>query len=109
MNRKNKHDSSISMNLIGKKRSLESETNDKSEKDQIKKKSLPNYDSISALYKNIFGFDWGDSIFREGQQILENITPDAIIFLYNTLYFKQDLYNLNFVNKSFILNNFFSC
>ena len=107
MNRKNKHDSSINMNLIGKKRSIESETNDKSEKVQNKKNLTPNYDSISALYKNIFGFDWDDSIFKEGQQILENISPDAIIFLYNTLYFKQDLYNLNLGNKSFLLNSFF--
>ena len=49
MSRKNKHDFSNNINLIGKKRSLESETNDKSESDLIKKNSSPNYESISAL------------------------------------------------------------
>ena len=107
MNRKNKHDSSNNVNLIGKKRSLESESNGKSENGLIKKNSLPTYDSISGLYKNIFGFNWTDSIFKEGQQIIENLTPDAIIFLYNTLYFKQDLYNINLLNKGFLLNSFF--
>ena len=108
MSRKNKHDdSSNNINLIGKKRFLESEINEKYENEQIKKNSEPNYDSISGLYKNIFGFDWTDSIFKQGQQIIDNITPEAIIFLYNSLYFKQDLYNLNLVNKSFLLNSFF--
>ena len=107
MNRKNKHDSSHNINLIGKKRSLESDTNEKCENGLIKKNCELNYDSISGLYKNIFGFDWTDSIFKQGQQIIDNITPDAIIFLYNALYFKQDLYNINLVNKSFILNSFF--
>jgi hypothetical protein len=108
MSRKNKHDdSSNNFNLIGKKRFLESEINEKYENEQIKKNSEPNYDSISGLYKNIFGFDWTDSIFKQGQQIIDNITPEAIIFLYNSLYFKQDLYNINLVNKSFLLNSFF--
>ena len=107
MSRKNKHDFSNNINLIGKKRSLESETNDKSESDLIKKNSSPNYESISALYKNIFGLDWSDSIFNQGQQILDKLTPDAIIFPYNTLYFKQDLYNISLFNKAFILNAFF--
>ena len=107
MSRKNKHDFSNNINLIGKKRSLESETIDKSESDLIKKNSSPNYESISALYKNIFGLDWSDSIFNQGQQILDKLTPDAIIFLYNTLYFKQDLYNISLFNKAFILNAFF--
>ena len=107
MSRKNKHDFSNNINLIGKKRSLESETNDKSESDLIKKNSSPNYESISALYKNIFGLDWSDSIVNQGQQILDKLTPDAIIFLYNTLYFKQDLYNISLFNKAFILNAFF--
>jgi hypothetical protein len=107
MSRKNKHDFSNNINLIGKKRSLESETNDKSESDLIKKNSSTNYESISALYKNIFGLDWSDSIFNQGQQILDKLTPDAIIFLYNTLYFKQDLYNISLFNKAFILNAFF--
>ena len=107
MSRKNKHDFSNNINLIGKKRSLESETNDKSESDLIKKNSSPNYESISALYKNIFGLDWSDSIFNQGQQILDKLTPDAIIFLYNTLYFKQDLYNISLFNKAFLLNAFF--
>ena len=107
MSRKNKHDFSNNINLIGKKRSLESETNDKSESELIKKNSSPNYESISALYKNIFGLDWSDSIFNQGQQILDKLTPDAIIFLYNTLYFKQDLYNISLFNKAFLLNAFF--
>jgi hypothetical protein len=108
MSRKNKHDdSSNNFNLIGKKRFLESEINEKYENEQIKKNSEPNYDTISGLYKNIFGFDWTDSIFKQGQQIIDNITPEAIIFLYNSLYFKQDLYNINIVNKSFLLNSFF--
>lgn len=107
MSRKNKHDFSNNINLIGKKRSLESETIDKSESDLIKKNSSPNYESISALYKNIFGLDWSDSIFNQGQQILDKLTPDAIIFLYNTLYFKQDLYNISLFNKAFLLNAFF--
>ena len=107
MNRKNKHDSSNNINLIGKKRALESETNEKSENGLIKKNSEPNYDSISDLYKNIFGVDWTDSIFNQGKPILDNITPEAIIFLYNVLYFKQDLYNINLVNKSLLLNSFF--
>jgi hypothetical protein len=107
MNRKNKHDSSNNINLIGKKRSLESEPNEKSENGLIKKNLEPNYDSISALYKNIFCVDWTDSIFNQGKPILDNLTPDSIIFLYNVLYFKQDLYNINLVNKSLLLNSFF--
>ena len=107
MNRKNKHDSSNNFILIGKKRSNESETIEKIENTIIKKNSTSTYDSISGLYKNFFGFDWTDSIFKQGQQVIEHITPDAIIFLYNTLYFKQDLYNINLVNKSFLLNCFF--
>ena len=107
MNRKNKHDSSNNINLIGKKRSLESEPNEKSENGLIKKNLEPNYDSISGLYKNIFGVDWTDSIFNQGKPILDNLTPDSIIFLYNVLYFKQDLYNINLVNKSLLLNSFF--
>ena len=107
MNRKNKHDTSNNSILIGKKRSNESETIEKIENSIIKKNSIPTYDSISGLYKNFFGLDWTDSIFKQGQQVIEHITPDAIIFLYNTLYFKQDLYNINLVNKSFLLNCFF--
>ena len=107
MNSKNKHDSSNNFSLIGKKRSQESEANEKIENGLIKKNSFPKYDSISGLYKNIFGFDWTDSIFKNGQNIIDNISPEAIIFLYNTLYFKQDLYNINLLNKSFLLNCFF--
>ena len=107
MNRKNKHDSSNNINLIGKKRSLESETNEKSENGLIKKNLEPNYDSISGLYKNIFGVDWTDSLFNQGKPILDNLTPESTIFLYNVLYFKQDLYNINLVNKSLFLNSFF--
>ena len=107
MNRKNKHDSSNNFILMGKKRSNESETNEKTENALIKKNSIPSYESISGLYKNIFGFDWTDSIFKQGQQIIDHITPEAIIFLYNTLYFKKDLYNINLVNKNFLLNCFF--
>ena len=87
MSRKNKHDSSNLINLIGKKRSLDTETNEKCDNDLIKKNSSANYDFISGLYKNIFGIDWSDSIFSQGQQIIDKLTPDAIIFLYNTLYF----------------------
>ena len=107
MNRKNKHDSLNNINLIGKKRSFEPETNEKNENGHIKKNCAPDYDSISGLYKNIFGFDWTDSIFKQGQQIIDNLTPEAIIFLYNALYFKQDLYNINLLNKSYLLNSFF--
>ena len=107
MNRKNKHDSSNNINLIGKKRALESEINEKRENGLIHKNSEPNYDFISGLYKNIFSVDWTDPTFNQGKSILENITPEAIIFLYNTLYFKQDLYNINLVNKSLLLNSFF--
>ena len=107
MSRKNKHDSSNHINLIGKKRNLDSETNEKCENDLIKKNPSANYDFISGLYKNIFGIDWSDSIFSQGQQIIDKLTPDAIIFLYNTLYFKQDLYNISLFNKAFILNSFF--
>ena len=108
MNGKNKlDDSSNNFNLLGKKRFLEAEANEKTESGQIKKNSEQNYDSISGLYKNIFGFDWADPIFKQGQQITDNITPEAIIFLYNSLYFKQDLYDINLVNKSFLLNSFF--
>ena len=71
------------------------------------KNSENNYENISNIYKNIFGFDWTDNLFKEGQKILENLTPDAVIFLYNTLYFKHDLYYLSLVNKSFLLNSFF--
>ena len=87
--------------LLGKKRNLETK-NGLSIKNQEN-----NYESISNIYKNIFGFDWTDNMFKEGQKILENISPDAVIFLYNTLYFKNDLYYLNLLNKSFLLNSFF--
>ena len=80
MNSKNKHDSSNNFSLIGKKRSQESEANEKIENGLIKKNSFPKYDSISGLYKNIFGFDWTDSIFKNGQNIIDNISPEAIIF-----------------------------
>ena len=87
--------------LLGKKRNLETK-NGLSIKNQEN-----NYENISNIYKNIFGFDWTDNMFKEGQKILENISPDAVIFLYNTLYFKNDLYYLNLLNKSFLLNSFF--
>ena len=76
-------------------------------KNNNNKNSENNYEYISNIYKNIFGFDWTDSLFKEGEKILENITPDAVIFLYNTLYFKQDLFYLNLMNKSYFLNSFF--
>ena len=101
MNNKNKFDSVSDISFLGKKR------NNKYENGLILKNSENNYESISNVYKNIFGFDWTDSLFKEGQKILENISPDAIIFLYNTLYFKQDLLYINLVNKSFLLNSFF--
>ena len=101
MNNKNKFDSVCNISFLGKKR------NNKYENGLILKNSENNYESISNVYKNIFGFDWTDSLFKEGQKILENISPDAIIFLYNTLYFKQDLLYINLVNKSFLLNSFF--
>ena len=87
--------------LLGKKRNSEikNTSNIKTQEN--------NYDNISNLYKNIFGFDWTDNLFKEGQKILENLKPDAVIFLYNTLYFKHDLYYLNLVNKSYLLNSFF--
>jgi hypothetical protein len=107
MNIKNKLDLESELSFLGKKRNIEKVSKKKQENGIILKNNENNYESISNIYKNIFWIDWTDSLFKEGQKILENITPDAIIFLYNTLYFKQDLYNLNFVNKSFILNNFF--
>ena len=107
MNRKNKYDSSDDFIFMGKKRGLASEASEKRENGIIKKNSSANYDSVSGLYKNIFGFDWSDTIFKQGQNIIENISPEAIIFLYNTLYFRQDLYNINLINKSFLLNCFF--
>ena len=64
MNRKNKHDSSNNFILMGKKRSNESETNEKTENALIKKNSIPSYESISGLYKNIFGISYS-YFFRE--------------------------------------------
>ena len=54
MNRKNKHDSSNNINLIGKKRSLESETNEKRENGLIKKNLEPNYDSILCNQNKVY-------------------------------------------------------
>ena len=110
MSNRNKLDSASELSFLGKKRNGEKESKKKYENGLsilTMKNQENNYDSISNLYKNIFGFDWTDSLFKEGQKILENITPDAVIFLYNTLYFKQDLFYLNLVNKSFLLNSFF--
>ena len=106
MSNRNKLDSASELSFLGKKRNGEKESKKKYENGLsilTMKNQENNYDSISNLYKNIFGFDWTDSLFKEGQKILENITPDAVIFLYNTLYFKQDLFYLNLVNKSFLL------
>ena len=103
MYNKNKLDSESDFSFLGKKRNNEIEY----KKNNNNKNSENNYEYISNIYKNIFGFDWTDSLFKEGQKILENITPDAVIFLYNTLYFKQDLFYLNLMNKSYFLNSFF--
>ena len=107
MNNKNKIDSVSDIYFLGKKRNGEKDSKKKNENGLTKKNIENSYESISNVYKNIFGFDWTDSLFKEGQKILENITPDAVIFLYNTLYFKQDLFYLNLVNKSYLLNSFF--
>jgi len=107
MNIQNKLDLESEISFLGKKRNSEKESKKKQENGIILKNNENNYESISNIYKNIFWIDWTDSLFKEGQKILENITPDAIIFLYNTLYFKQDLFYLNLVNKSFLLNSFF--
>ena len=107
MNNKNKFDSKSDIYYLGKKRNNGKESKKKCENGLIQKSLENNYESISNIYKNIFGFDWTDPLFKEGQKILENITPDAVIFLYNTLYFKQDLFYLNLVNKSYLLNSFF--
>ena len=103
MYNKNKLDSESDFSFLGKKRNNEIEY----KKNNNNKNSENNYEYISNIYKNIFGFDWTDSLFKEGEKILENITPDAVIFLYNTLYFKQDLFYLNLMNKSYFLNSFF--
>ena len=103
MYNKNKLDSESDFSFLGKKRNNEIEY----KKNNNNKNSENNYEYISNIYKNIFGFDWADSLFKEGEKILENITPDAVIFLYNTLYFKQDLFYLNLMNKSYFLNSFF--
>ena len=107
MNNKNKFDSESDIYYLGKKRNNGKESKKKCENGLIQKSLENNYESISNIYKNIFGVDWTDPLFKEGQKILENITPDAVIFLYNTLYFKQDLFYLNLVNKSYLLNSFF--
>ena len=107
MNNKNKIDSVSDIYFLGKKRNGEKDSKKKNENGLTTKNIENSYESISNVYKNIFGFDWTDSLFKEGQKILENITPDAVIFLYNTLYFKQDLFYLNLVNKSYLLNSFF--
>ena len=107
MNRQNKLDSESDLSFLGKKRNNVKESKKKNGNGLIIKNIENNYESISNVYKNIFSFDWTDSLFKEGQKILENITPDALIFLYNILYFKQDLFYLNLVNKSFLLNSFF--
>ena len=107
MNRQNKLDSESDLSFLGKKRNNVKESKKKNGNGLIIKNIENNYESISNVYKNIFSFDWTDSLFKEGQKILENITPDAVIFLYNILYFKQDLFYLNLVNKSFLLNSFF--
>ena len=103
MYNKNKLDSESDFSFLGKKRNNELEY----KKNNNNKNSENNYEYFSNIYKNIFGFDWTDSLFKEGEKILENITPDAVIFLYNTLYFKQDLFYLNLMNKSYFLNSFF--
>ena len=107
MNIQNKLDLESEISFLGKKRNSEKESKKKQENGIILKNNENNYESISNIYKNIFWIDWTDSLFKEGQKILENLTPDAVIFLYNTLYFKQDLFYLNLVNKSYLLNSFF--
>ena len=103
MYNKNKVDSESDFSFLGKKRNNEIEY----KKNNNNKNSENNYEYFSNIYKNIFGFDWTDSLFKEGEKILENITPDAVIFLYNTLYFKQDLFYLNLMNKSYFFKFFF--
>ena len=107
MNSKNKHDSSINSNFLNKKRVQEPDVLGKSENNFLKKNSIMDYESISGLYKNIFGFDWSDPLFKDGQSVIENLNPEALLFMYNNLYFRQDLQNISLINKSFLLNCFF--
>lgn len=107
MSRKNKHDSSLNPNFLNKKRAQESNILEKNENNFVKKNSIMDYDSISGLYRNIFGFDWSDPLFKDGQSVIENLNPEALLFMYNNLYFRQDLQNISLINKSFLLNSFF--
>ena len=58
------------------------------------------YESLLLLYKNIFGVDWTEKFIRDNQQILDNISPNALWFLYSALYFPDDLRFLSYIDQN---------
>ena len=49
------------------------------------------YETLLLKYKNIFGLDWTEKFIRDNQQIMDNISPNALWFLYSSSFFPKDL------------------
>ena len=58
------------------------------------------YESLLLLYKNIFGVNWTEKFIRDNQQILDNISPNALWFLYSSIFFPNDLKFLSFIDQN---------
>ena len=52
------------------------------------------YETLLLQYKNIFGLDWTEKFIRDNQQVMDNISPNALWFLYSSSFFPNDLTEL---------------
>lgn len=52
------------------------------------------YEILLSQYKNIFGVDWTEKFIRDNQQVMDNLSPNALWFLYSSSFFPNDLRDL---------------
>ena len=58
------------------------------------------YESVLWLYKNMLGVDWTDKFIKDNQQFLDNISPNALWFLYSSTFFPHDFKELSGIDET---------
>ena len=85
---------------LNKKRNMFSYYNTTLFKPLISTEFKTEYENILWLYRNVFGFNWSDRFLKDNQNILANITPHALWFMYTGMYFPNDFMMLEHIDGS---------
>ena len=83
---------------LNKKRNMFSYYNTPLFKPLISTEFKTEYENILWLYRNVFGFSWSDRFLKDNQNVLANITPNALWFMYTGMFFPNDFTMLEHID-----------